>query len=200
MLQRKRKLGLALILTAWALPLLLIGTVLMAEHWVVLPVPGRDDARFSAALSELTHEKVSGWHMVHILYGDCRCSQRVFDYLLARPRVPDADEQVLLVGEQQEYRSKARACGLALSAITPDELKERYDVESAPLLVITDPAGQVRYAGGYTSRRQGLDYRDTEILRSLRAGKTVDSFPLYGCGVSRELQARLDPIGIKYKR
>ena len=63
---------------------------------------------------------------------------------------------------------------------------------------MVDPAGVVRYAGGYTARKQGLELRDRQILGDLMASGTTPLLPLYGCAVSKRLQAILDPIGIKY--
>jgi hypothetical protein len=68
------------------------------------------------------------------------------------------------------------------------------------LLIVVDPGGTPRYAGGYTIRKQGLDYQDLEILAELRRGSSAERLPAYGCAVSDELQSALDPIGIKYVR
>jgi len=53
--------------------------------------------------------------------------------------------------------------------------------------------------GGYTERKQGFDIQDVSIVERLRNEKSVAELPLFGCAVSRSLQALLDPLGIKYR-
>lgn len=202
--RRLRRAAVGLLLGAWAIPCVAIGAVLMAGHWAPLPVPDRADPHLARELSRVApaafgrSQAPAEWEMVHILYSDCRCSQRTFDYLFERGPVEGAFELVVLVGREAGYLRRAREAGFAVETVTRRELKQRFHVESAPLLLIVDPAGQVRYAGGYTRRKQGLDYQDVELLQRLQAGDATSDLPAYGCGVSRELQAYLDPIGIKY--
>ncbi len=187
-------------LVLWGAFLLLVSAALMAGHWVVLPAPENNDVKLEAALAGMTALGDQRWHLTHVLYAECRCSERIFDYLSARPTPPGVGERVLLAGSRDEWASRARARGFDVVVLTPEDLKARFDIESAPLLLISDPGGRIRYAGGYTGRKQGLDYRDVAILESLRSGERVDALPLYGCAVSREMQELLDPIGIEYAR
>jgi hypothetical protein len=39
---------------------------------------------------------------------------------------------------------------------------------------------------------------DLAILADAQAGEALASMPILGCAVSRDLQDRLDPLGIKY--
>lgn len=185
-------------LVLWGVACLAIGVVLMAGHWVPLPTPDRADPVLNQSLAELDPVNGARWSMYHVLYAKCRCSLRTFDYLFARGAAPDVNETIVLVGEHDEYQKRARAHGFAVETITRETLKTRFNVETAPLLLIRDPAGAIRYSGGYTARKQGLDYQDRLVLAELRDGTEAGTLPAYGCGVSAELQAYLDPIGVKY--
>ncbi len=187
-----------LLLFVWAIPCVVVGATLMVGHWVPLPVPDRSDPVLRDALAHVAAPKQSTWRLVHVLYAQCRCSERTFDYLFERGKAPAADETVVLVGKHPEYERRAREAGFSVEQISRRELKERFNVESAPLLLVVDPAGQIRYSGGYTARKQGLDYQDLAILSRLQGGAEAKTIPAYGCGVSKELQSYLDPIGVKY--
>lgn len=171
----------------------------MVGHWVALPTPSKT-AALDRAIGELVGPNDGRWRLVHVLYSQCRCSQRIFDHLLSRPPPSLATELVLLVGPNEQFRTRARERGFAVQEIAREALKERFGIESAPMLLIASPDGIVRYAGGYTLQNQGLDYRDVEFLNLIRTGVAVGELPVYGCGVSRELQSYLDPIGVKYAR
>jgi hypothetical protein len=188
------------LLLPWGASTLLVGSVLRAGHWVVLPVPDRADVRLERAIGELDSlHAAGGWQMLHVLYTECRCSQRIFEYLLAREHPSDVRETILLVGAGEGWAARARAGGYAILTQSAQQLAERFGIEAAPLLVVVDPGRRVRYAGGYTERPQGLDYRDLSILQSLRSRGGAAELPAFGCAVSRELQSYLDPIGIKYR-
>jgi hypothetical protein len=198
-----RKLALGGLLAAWLVPCTAVSVVLLASHTVPLPTPPKDDGALHAGLAELrttalSPEQSATWTLVHVLYGQCRCSEQTLEYLVKRGPKAHASEVVLLVGDNPEFAASARAAGFALTAVTAHELKARFNIETAPLLLVLDPSGAVRYAGGYTARKQGLDYQDTEILETLQHGGAALELPPFGCAASRELQKLLDPIGIKY--
>lgn len=198
-----RVLTTALLTTAlfWTLAgaLMVASASLMAGHWYTLPSPPTGHADFVRAMTDLRGPKnADTWMAVHVLYSRCRCSQRIFDHLFASERRPDVEEHILLVGAHRDYEGRARARGFAVHVLEPAQLKALYRIESAPLLLILDPPGNLRYAGGYTDRKQGPAIHDLDILARLVADETTEPLPLFGCGVSRELQALLDPIGIKY--
>lgn len=194
-----RNVGTYAMLVAWAVPMLLVGSILMVGHWVVLPIPPKTPA-LDRAIGDLAGAADGDWRLVHVLYGQCRCSQRIFEHLLTRPTPAGVSETLLLVGHDDQYAARGRAGAFRVEEIARETLKERFGIESAPLLLIADPGGAVRYAGGYSLQSQGPDYQDLAILEHLRAGGDAAALPAYGCGVSRELQAYLDPIGIKYRR
>lgn len=187
-------------LGAWALATLLISSVLMADHWIGLPLPEPGEATLQAALARLEPSAAGRWQLVHVLYAECRCSDRALAYLSGSARPLGVVERVLWAGESGERLAHARARGFLVHEVSRAALEREFGLRSAPLLIVVDAAGTPRYAGGYTVRKQGLDYQDLEILAELRRGGSAERLPAYGCAVSDELQSAVDPIGIKYAR
>jgi hypothetical protein len=182
----------------WAPSCLVLVACLMVAHWVTLPVPESHDPRLAKGLDGL--HRGPGWLAVHVLYAECPCSQKLVRHLLDRGALPDVEETILLVGDDGSLAADAPARGYAVEVVTQVELARRFGVESAPLLAVVDPRGTVRYVGGYTPRKQGADVHDVEIVAALRRGDGAAELPLFGCAVSRELQAMLDPLNLKYAR
>ena len=69
---------------------------------------------------------------------------------------------------------------------------------SAPVMVVISPENEVKYIGGYTSRKKGNDISDQEIIDELIKKREVKNIPVFGCASSKELQKSLDPFGVKY--
>lgn len=195
--RRLRQLGVLF----WAGISTLAVSSLMVEHWQPLPVPPVDDALLQSAVSEL-RTREGTWMSVHVLYSGCRCSNQVLEHLLAvnRERPAGVDERVLLVGADTELEARVQRAGLALSVVETGALKTRFGVISAPLLVFLSPSDQVVYAGGYTDRKQSLDIQYLQIFAEVKRETSPRIRPLFGCGVSEDLQAAVDPFGLKYNR
>jgi len=188
------------LLFAWGAGVLVVLSSLMTGHWVPLPVPPTDDAALRAGLQRYAPPATDGrWAIVHVLYAKCRCSRRVFDYLAERSSPDDVDEVVLLVGgDDADLEAACGARAIGLHKLTDEQLERQLGIEAAPLFIVRDPLGEPRYTGGYTDRKQGLDYQDLATLAQLREGATVPPRPVFGCGVSSSLQDALDPLGLKY--
>ena len=183
----------------WAGAATLIGASLMVGHWTTLPKPPAHDSQMTAAVATLRASRDDGrWMAVHVLYTSCRCSQRIFDHVVARPRVGGVAEKLVLIEHDAKLEQRARAAGLSVEVVTQRQLSERFNLVAAPVLVVVDGGGTVRYLGGYTDRKQGPDIRDVAIIEDLVAGQAADALPLFGCAVSQQLQRVLDPLGIKY--
>jgi hypothetical protein len=178
----------AIALVAWFAVMLALGAGLLAKHLVSLPAPAKD-GKIAAALDALRRSDDRGkWLAVHVLYSDCRCSQRVVDHLLATERPHDWSEMVLWVGnlapsQALEQRFDVRRIGTADLA--------RYGIEAAPILVAVDPDGHVRYSGGYSDRKQGPVIDDLRILQAASHPESVASLPVFGCAVSDRLRRQL---------
>jgi hypothetical protein len=188
-----------IIIPLWTGSLCVVVASLMAGHWVSLPHPAQGSMLKSASEGELlTLETESQFFTFHFLYGDCPCSRRVLKQVLSRQPIENANERVVLIGNDSKFEKMAVDRNFDLDVVTPQELKSKYGIESAPLLVVTDGNGLIRYSGGYTSRKQGLDYQDREIISQTIRGEVVAGLPLYGCAVSKSLKAIVDPLNLKY--
>lgn len=186
-------------LALWAALSIVAQSTLMVSHWYTLPSPNRADPALEEALAALVPEAEQGsWTAVHVLYSACRCSQRVFEHLFESSRPEGLYEVVLLVGGEASLEARAAAAGFDVVTLSPRDLEARFGIVSAPLLLVSSPGGELRYAGGYTERKQGYAVEDLEVIGALQAGVEPSELPLYGCGVSKELQQILDPMGLKY--
>lgn len=186
-------------LSLWAGLAIVAQTTLMAGHWYTLPVPDRSDVDLQRSLASLVPPRAAGsWAAVHVLYSACRCSQRVFDHLFESPRPEGVYETILLIGADEEIERRAAGAGFDVWVLSPEDLESRFGIVSAPLLLVLGPQAELRYAGGYTERKQGYDVQDIKIIATLQDGDDPTELPLYGCGVSKELQQLLDPMGLKY--
>lgn len=94
------------ILFAWGASLSLSVAALMVGHWVRLPAPERN-AALQVALAAASPSDGSTWQLVHVLYGGCRCAQRI----LVGPRPSGVREHVILVGASPAYAGSARSAG-----------------------------------------------------------------------------------------
>lgn len=190
---RRRLPGLAL--TTWFVVTLGLGAGLLARHAVALPAVATPD-RIGASLGALRRPEDRGRFLaVHVLYAECRCSQRIVEHLLATLRPPGWSELVLWVGEEAPSPELARR-GFTVQRLTRAEL-ERHGVEAAPLLVALDPADHVRYQGGYTERKQGPVIADVRILEGARdAAAAAASLPVFGCAVSDRLVRELRKLPV----
>ncbi len=188
------------LLIVWAVFLSAVCSTFLGSHLVALPQPERDDTALAAAIADHRRVQDSGqWMVLHVLYGECPCSRKIADEIVRadRPRPAGISETVLFIGEDRRLADAALAAGFRVDELTHEQLKAQWHVEAAPLLIVADPLGVVRYVGGYTSRKQGPDVRDIAIIEDLQANTEVDVLPLFGCAVSQALQAAVDPLGLR---
>jgi hypothetical protein len=183
-------------LTGWFVAMLAIGSTLLARHVVALPRPDADAALGRAMASLRAPEDAKRWMAVHVLYAECRCSQRIAEHLLSGSRPPDVSERVLLVGHDADLEGRFAARGLRVVLTDSTELGNRYHVAAVPLLVVVAPDDTVRYAGGYTTQKQGPDPQDLQIVSDARAGRSSTTLPIFGCAVSARLKSSLNPPGL----
>jgi hypothetical protein len=179
------------IVGGWFVVVILVCASLLARHLVALPRPMGEPA-LAAALASFrpTHAPLS---IVHVLYGDCRCSRLVVDHLVTQPRPEDVEEHVIIVGDDEAIGARLAARGFSVKSVTASQLSA-LGIESAPMFVVLTSGGDVRYAGGYTERKQGLLPRDREVVASVRAGTTTTVLPVFGCAVSDELKKTINPL------
>ncbi|MEQ1635384.1 MAG: hypothetical protein ABL903_01755 [Methylococcales bacterium] len=184
----------------WGGMVVVVGAFLMADHWVTLPLPSGDDQALARAIDDSRNLDEQGqWLAVHILYSKCTCSKRIVEHLFSKARTGGIKEKLLIVdGDRPEWLASAKAKGFSYEVISPKTLHEFYNVSAAPMMVVADPLGKVRYAGGYTARKQGPDIKDVEIIQQLMTEHPVKPIPLFGCAVAKGLQVLADPFGLKY--
>ncbi len=198
MLVRVERALLLFIFWGWVPFLVIPGVYFLGWHSLTLPKP--DPVVLAAAVAfEQRPEDRGRWTVFHVLYSGCGCSARVLERLAERRPVDGVVETILFIdGEPGDLAERAHVAGFRLQALTREDLVRRYHIEAAPLLLIADGDGAVRYVGGYTERKQSLDIRDVAVLAALRRGEEVAPLPLFGCAVSHDLQSKLDPLKLKY--
>ena len=186
----------------WVVTLTLVCSSLMVGHWISLPTPAVGSQLERG--THYAHESKADWtledgrlRVSHFLFADCPCSRKVLDYLVHRPPLAAVDERIVLIALPNQPLVEVATGSFAVELESPETLMAKYGVESAPLMIVDDAQGIIRYAGGYTSRKQGLDYQDQTIVRQLLSGAEVDPLPLYGCAVSQRLKQMVDPFGLK---
>lgn len=185
-------------LPIWAIGMTTVVACLMVSHWVPLPHPASGQILTGhETLTAPSQAGEPGWSAVHFLYADCPCSRRILERLLTRSPSGEVPEQIVLIGRQNPQAQIAASKGYHVCFVTAAELKSRFGIESAPLLIVADPTGIIRYAGGYTSRKQGPDIQDETLIQNAVAGRWQKSLPLYGCAVSRQLKDLVDPLQLK---
>jgi hypothetical protein len=184
----------AVILAVWAACMLLLGAIMMGRHELSLPVPPPADPALAESLSALkddpTHPLV-----VHVLYTQCRCSQKIAAHLAGSTRPVGMKETVLLIGTDEPLADRLRSRGFGVTSITDEELGGRFHLRSAPMLVVLGKGKEVRYVGGYTRTKQGIDPQDLEIIEHAQT-EVVEPLPVLGCAVEKQLRARIDPTGL----
>lgn len=182
----------------WIPAVLIPCAYLLASHLLTLPHPTVQDPVLVAAVAAARGPAGVGRLVVlHVLFAECNCSRRVLRHLLQREPRADAVERIVLVGHDDAAATDGRARGYSVVEVTAERLAADYHVESAPMMVVADAAGVIRYLGGYTDRKQGATVRDDDVLGRLAAGEQVAPLPLFGCAVSRQMRGRVDPLGIR---
>lgn len=171
-------------LVAWFLGVLVVGAGLLARHLVALPAPP-SDPRFASAMNGLRSSPGDRWLAVHVLYGECRCSHRIAAHLAETARPTGWEEVVLWAGTSEPPAALRR--GFEVRRVSRAELA-RWGVEAAPLLAVLDPGGGVRYAGGYTERKQGPVVDDARIFAAAQKSHLVAALPVLGCAISERLE------------
>src|SRR5258708_4737657 len=83
----------------WIPAVLVPGSYLLARHVLTLPKPASADPILVDAIRAMRGvDPPSPWFVMHVLYAECGCSQRVLARLLARAPVRGVTERIVLVG------------------------------------------------------------------------------------------------------
>lgn len=178
------------VIAVWFVAMSIVGGSLVLRH-----APLRaGSVRMSALRSLETGTDEAPVRVFHVLYADCRCSKRVVERLAMRGVRRGLREHVLLAGRDDALSGTLQGSGFTVTRTTPRELGERFGIDAAPLLVITASNHTPLYIGGYTPSKQSLDVRDGAILDAALRGERPRPLPLFGCPVSDELRAQVNPL------
>jgi len=183
-----------LLVVAWAVVTLVGLAALSFNHMFAMPTPGQAQSLSQAMLS--LRQGSGREFLVHVIDGDCSCTERLFAHLLERGPFPDVEEVVLFAGNDPGKQRAAEGAGFAFVAISSTALLERYHLEVAPVLVAFDGAANLRYLGGYYDHPAAMWPRDERLRDELARGDSPRPLPVFGCAVSERLQNELDPLGI----
>lgn len=124
------------------------------------------------------------WQAVYVLGEKCPCSSRVARHLMDRGPAKSIEEHILQVGDEPETEAGLRRAGWVLWRRAPEVARDEYGALSAPLLVIVDPRGEIRYRGGLSRRSDARDgFHEQEIWTALQQGREVKQLPAYGCAL-----------------
>jgi len=182
-------------LAAWALVLLGVIAALSLRHAASLPLPN-DEARLADAAMQL--RRASGKNfLVDVIDSDCSCARSLFGHLVSRGPFRGVEELILFVGADPKKRELAERSGFEFAALSDNELISRFGIESAPVLLVFNAAGRLRYAGGYYDHPAAITPVDERIHRQLDSGAHVEPLPVFGCAVSQRLRDALDPLRLR---
>jgi hypothetical protein len=184
----------------WA-ALALVGiSSLSVSHMAAMPPP--DKATRMAMEAATLRQGSSGLFLVHVIYRECSCTERLLAHLLARGRLPGVEEAIVYVARDSaaELAGSAARAGFALTRVTAEELDRRFGLQAAPVLLAFDSAQTLLYAGGYFDHPSAVSALDRRIHADIAAGRPVRPLPLFGCAVSPALQDAVDPLRIVYPR
>ena len=194
---------LVVLLGLWLAGGIVLGGLLLVQHLIALPAPDVTSAQLRGQMQRVFHGRWrhdGHWHVMHVMYRACPCSQRTLAHLTGGKRPPDLDEMVLIVddeGRSEEADLELVKHGYRVQVITPEALHRDYDLEAAPVLVIARPGGELAYVGGYTRHKQSNAYEDLAILSALRRQDDRNALPVFGCPTSEQLSRQLDPLGLR---
>ncbi len=142
-----------------------------------------------------------GWYLIHVLSASCACSQRVAHHLIERGPLLQAQERILLVGQDPELSRELRTAGYDVRSANGDVLAHRYGLYGAPWLLVVSPPKRVAYQGGYARDIQAASgMQDVHILHTLQEGRSAAALPVFGCAIGTHLQKRMDPLSLKYEQ
>lgn len=178
-------------LVLWFVAMTVVSGGLLASHLLAMPVPSKTLRLGHRLQAFLDPRAPNRWLAVHVLSSECPCSLRVVAHLLETTRPQAWTEIILWVGDLDPPTELTRR--FDLRRVTTVELAS-YEIEGAPLLLAVTPAGEVRYAGGYTDRKQGPVFHDLDVLAAALVGTEPSTLPLFGCATSDRLRRILSRL------
>ena len=180
------------VIALWGVVMLVGLAALSIKHMASLPGP-EDDALLSRAMLKLRRTTRTTF-LVHVIYSECSCARALFTHLVTRGPFPGNEEMILFVGADPDKQKLAKHSGFEFATISAPELVSRFGLEAAPVFIVFDSSGRLRYAGGYYADPATVAPLDERIHAEIEGGTDVAPFPVFGCAVSPRLQKSLDPL------
>ena len=182
-------------LSAWLVGLSIPMIYFHAWHSAALPEVQLKQDFLKTQISE------DSWEMVHFVDQSCLCSNFVANHLVARASDKSLNEMVYMLGDSEEVFNALKDKGYKVQKIHGEFLVEKFGITGVPAFAIFSPGKKLKYFGGYNERsiNKFSKIKDLEILELVRQGKDVSKLPQFGCANSKALQAKLDPLRLKYE-
>jgi hypothetical protein len=165
----------------------------------LLHIPFRAEPSGILRFVRRTTPSIHSWKTVHLLSTSCPCSQAVSTHLIHRGIFAGAQEYVVLAGNDPALARNLTQAGYQVQSRSPEEIANQFQVPGAPWFILVSPTQKIVYAGGYAADRNARGgYQDQQIWENRAAKLAYTALPVYGCALSRRLQKRTDPFGLKY--
>lgn len=180
----------------WIPSALLVTALLMVNHVISMPLPS-DITRLHNSIQNLRNDDETPL-IVHVVYQNCSCTRNLLEHLADRRSSSKLQEVLLYVGQRDSRSKLAEKAGYQVHYIDRASLQSTYAIEAAPLLLVVDESGQIRYLGGYYRTPATVKPMDQEIIKAvLHSHDSAETLPLYGCAVSQNLQDQIDPLQLQ---
>jgi hypothetical protein len=178
----------AIVFVIWFVIISVPLSILMAQH----------NLSFSIDVKSKIFAPSKNLNITQVLGAKCKCSRRIGRYLAEQTRPKNLIESIVVVDGELPNETDLLAKGFQISHVSVEGLKDSFNLESAPVLLIAGRDGKLKYSGGYKDIDQ-VDSRDLEIISQVQDGRKVASFPVLGCALSPALKTAMDPFQFKYK-
>jgi hypothetical protein len=152
-------------------------------------------------LSNLKVNSSTRWKLHHFIGGDCKCSEFIVDYLIKRKTQFDIDEEIVVFDDVKNFKSRLIKMGFNVSAMAYKDYPKENRPSGFPILLITNPSGEVVYEGGYSEKMINpyTEFNDLKLVQKFKENnRKIASLPAYGCYSSQKYRDELDPLGFKY--
>lgn len=169
-------------------------SMLMAQHNLPFSINVKTPTQIIKTLSN----NIDQIYVTHILSAKCKCSKRVGRYLEETMRPANVRESIVVVDGTLPNEAELVKKGFQVIHLSVAELKNQFNLEAAPVLLVSNSEGHTKYSGGYKGLDE-IDHRDLEVINQVKAGRATIAFPVLGCALSPALKTAMDPFNLKYR-
>lgn len=139
---------------------------------------------------------------IHFIAEGCSCSIPLVQHLAKRKATKGIFEKVIIIGKMSDSVRELKKSGYAVESMSFERARVGGWLSATPLLVVYDREQKVHYARGYAEGAITplTQFFDQSVIEDVKNNALVTSnYPIRGCAAARNLQAMLDPFGLKYK-